>query len=315
MTGDSRAAATGAGGDPPRRALRAAYFTRIPNVGDRVAPLVLEAISGRPARRVSDLRRPHILSVGSLMAWATPASQIWGTGVIDPEGGTGRARKGNVHALRGPLSHRALGRAGIALAEVPFGDPGFLAPALLGIERPGAPTHRVGLVCHYLDRDHPILRQMMQEPDVLDLDVRGPPEPFLARMASCAVVVSTSLHGLVFAEALGLPNLWVKAGDKLIGGEFKFADWFATTARPQARPHLLAPGDSAAALAARAELRESRIDREALRAAFPFDRLDDLQVEDSGDEEDGLAVGPERRDALGRARMMAGKLADRLRRR
>jgi pyruvyltransferase len=310
MTGEGpdeaagRLASTAA--DDGRRlpALRAAYFTRVPNVGDRVTPLVLEAITGRPVRRISDLSRPHILSVGSLMAWATPASQIWGTGVIDPEGGVGRSRKGAVHALRGPLTHRALRRGGVALADVPFGDPGFLAPALLGVTRSGAPTFPVGLVAHYLDRHDPGLRAMLTSAGVADLDVSEPPAAFLGRMADCAAVISTSLHGLVFAEALGIPSLWVKAGDRLIGGDFKFADWFATTARPQARPHLLAPGDTALALAARAELRESLIDPSALRAAFPMHQLDDLQSD-----EDEAFGAPGRRGVVAGAKRVARRLA------
>jgi pyruvyltransferase len=295
---------------PAGRALRAAYFNRVPNVGDMVTPLVLAAVTGCPARHVADRSKPHILSVGSVMAWATPASQIWGAGVIDPEGGTGRARKRNVHAVRGPLSHRAIRRDGLALGDVPFGDPGFLAPALLGVGRPDSPWRPVGLVCHYLDRDHPTLRRMMTEPGVADLDVREAPEVFLARMAGCAAVVSTSLHGLIFAEALGIPNLWVKAGDRLIGGEFKFADWFATTARPQSRPHVLASGDTALALGARAELRESLIDRRALTAAFPFHALEELQAEQAAWETDAEPSGP---GVLGRARGMMAKLANRVR--
>jgi pyruvyltransferase len=300
------------GGDP-ERALRAAFFTRVPNVGDRVAPLILRAITGRPANLVTDLRKPHILSVGSLMAWATPASQVWGTGVIDPEGATGRARKQHVHALRGPMSLRVLRRNGIAVGDVPLGDPGYLAPAALNIERsPSAPVHPVGLVAHYLDRGQPILAEMLREPGVVDLDVGETPERFLARMADCAAVISTSLHGLVFAEALGIPNLWVKAGDKLIGGEFKFSDWFATTARPQVRPHVLTDGDSALALAARAELRESLIDVQALTAAFPFERLDELQDDAAGAGERPPAAARGGRP-LGGLGALVARIADRLR--
>ena len=113
---------------------------------------------------------------------------------------------------------------------------------------------------------------------VLDLNVHETPIAFLRRMSTCAVVLSTSLHGLVFAEALGIPNLWVKAGDRLPGGEFKFHDWFSTTARPQLSPWRLTEADSASALATQAALHESVIDAAALTGAFPHAHLSALTV-------------------------------------
>ncbi len=261
----------------PVSAVRTAYFDRVPNVGDQVNPLLLAAITGRRAVQATDLFQPHLLAVGSLMARSTRVSQVWGTGVIDPDGGVGGVMKANVHAVRGQLSYAALRSSGVSMGDVALGDPAFLAPELLGISKAAAPSYAIGLVRHYLDRDNPMWARWKAAPGVVDLDVGAAPGVFLAQMAQCAVVISTSLHGLVFAEALGIPNLWVRAGDALIGGEFKFRDWFSTTRRPQAAPHLLQANDAPADLAAGAAIRESAIDASALRSAFPHHRLEELQ--------------------------------------
>src|SRR6185437_12330129 len=79
-----------------------------------------------------------------------------------------------------------------------------------------------------------------------------------------------------FAEALGIPNLWVTCGDAIAGGSFKFDDWFSTTAKPQEAAHVLGSMDTAAQLSGRASLHECTIDAEALRSAFPIDRLDQI---------------------------------------
>jgi hypothetical protein len=132
------------------------------------------------------------------------------------------------------------------------------------------------LVAHYVDRDHPVVQRLLQNPDVLDLNVHQDADAFLRAMAQCKTVVSSSLHGLVFAEALGIPNLWVTATGKVAGSGFKFNDWFSTTDRPQEKPVQLTAKSRARKLAARAETHESQIDRRELLSAFPFERIDEL---------------------------------------
>ncbi|HEV8397066.1 MAG TPA: polysaccharide pyruvyl transferase family protein [Vicinamibacterales bacterium] len=220
--------------------------------------------------------QPHLVAIGSVMSTTTALSQVWGTGVMHPDFGTGGALAQNIHALRGRLTHEVMRQGGVMVGDVPLGDPGYLAPSLLGIAQAVTPTFRVGLVCHYTDRHHPVLRRMMQEAGVVDLDVHAPPEVFLRRMAECETVISSSLHGLVFAEALRIPNLWIQAGHEIAGDGFKFRDWFTTTRRPQAAPHQIESGDTAEALAARTERRESTIDVAALTQSFPHRHLDEM---------------------------------------
>lgn len=257
--------------DPP---LPAAYFIRIPNVGDAINPSLISALTGRNVRHTADRTAPHLLAIGSLMGSAVPMSQVWGTGLIHPDGGIGAPVAENVHAVRGQLTYSALRAAGLALRDVPLGDPAYLAPTLLGFKRSVAPRFRVGIAAHYVDRYHPVLRRMMGEPGVVDLNVHDSPHSFLSLVAECEAVLSTSLHGLVFAEALGIPSLWLKAGDEIIGGEFKFQDWFSTTANPQASAYVLSSTDTSEALAGKAEPRASTIDSSALSGAFPIRSLD-----------------------------------------
>jgi pyruvyltransferase len=54
-----------------------------------------------------------------------------------------------------------------------------------------------------------------------------PLEDYLCALLSCRIIVSSSLHGLIFAHAYGLPAIWIKLSDRLVGGEFKFHDHYA----------------------------------------------------------------------------------------
>ncbi|WOJ89492.1 polysaccharide pyruvyl transferase family protein [Methylocapsa polymorpha] len=203
-------------------------------------------------------------------------SHIWGTGVMHPHYGVGSAVASNIHAVRGKLSHCALHQGGIDVSDVPLGDPGFLAPALFGIAKSARPTNRLGVVPHYVERANRHFRRLVAEPGVSDLNVHADPEQFLRAMADCEAVISSSLHGLIFAEALGIPNLWVTASNEIAGGPFKFDDWFSTTATPQMSGHPLASTDTVDSLIDRTILHNSTIDVEALHAAFPHNLLNKI---------------------------------------
>jgi hypothetical protein len=253
--------------------VRIRYFLRVPNVGDRVNPSIVTGLTGEPTRFECDDRLPHLLCIGSLMASAGPASLVWGTGVMHPDLGLGAPQSRNIFAVRGELSAAALRRAGLLAQDVPFGDPALLAPGLLGIAAAADPRFSLGVVAHYVDRSHRAVNRLLALPGVRDLDVRLEPAEFLAAMADCRAIASSSLHGLIFAEALGLPSLWIQATNEIAGDGFKFRDWFTTTERPQQKPLRLDGSEQPAELAKRAERRASTVSTGELSAAFPRHRL------------------------------------------
>lgn len=47
-------------------------------------------------------------------------------------------------------------------------------------------------------------------------------------IAICSRIYSQSLHGLIVADALGIPNVWIAPGPLMAGDTFKFFDYFST---------------------------------------------------------------------------------------
>jgi Polysaccharide pyruvyl transferase len=45
-------------------------------------------------------------------------------------------------------------------------------------------------------------------------------------MSTCETIVSSSLHGVIFAHSLSIPALPIQVTTKLFGGEFKFIDYY-----------------------------------------------------------------------------------------
>jgi pyruvyltransferase len=249
-------------------AVRLHYFLRVKNIGDRVNPTIVSAATGHATRWTTDSQQDHLLAIGSMMAAATPRSLVWGTGVIHPAIGIGGADPGRVLAVRGKLSHAEFARAGQPLGDVPLGDPGFLMPRLLGLRREREPLFELGVVPHYVDREHPFVEALGQMDGVAVLDVTRPEAEFFPALCSCRAVISSSLHGLIFAESLGIPNLWIELSDRVIGEGFKFRDWFSLAAAPQAAPFRPGEVEPTLRLAQRCTLHDIHIDASSLLAAL-----------------------------------------------
>ena len=82
---------------------------------------------------------------------------------------------------------------------------------------------------HYADRRDPRLERLRKAypEDVVVIDVRQKPEPVIREIARCETILSSSLHGLVTADSLGIPNGWLRLSDRVLGGGFKFRDYYS----------------------------------------------------------------------------------------
>ena len=256
------------GGDPNLNPIRASYFQRVRNIGDAVAPYLLESVAGRSTVSARSTDLPYILSIGSLIQTSTPQAVIWGTGLIHPSAGVGNPDARRILAVRGKLTHAELVRNGVRIGDVPLGDPGILIPRLLQNNRSAAVRYPLGLVPHYFDRDHPFFLDAAKDPSVKVLDVCDPAETFFADISSCDAIASSSLHGLIFGEALGLPTLWLEVSDKVVGLGFKFADWFSLARSPQREPVRPRAFVTAAEIVRACEPRQIEIDKAAMLKAI-----------------------------------------------
>lgn len=242
-------------------------FTKVANVGDRInLPLISRLF--RVQAVLASLTEDHVLAIGSILQLANSGSRIWGTGLLRADLPVNNITPRYVRAVRGKLTYAALRERGIALRDIPLGDPAFLIARLM--RRDQQKNYRLGIVAHYVDRGHPWVRRLLADPDVADLNVHEEPDTFLSKMAGCEAVVSSSLHGLIFAEALSIPNVWVKLSDKVLGDGFKFRDWFSLAGSPQVEPEGPGSTDSADDFARKARLHDFRIDAEGLMRSFPL---------------------------------------------
>ena len=231
----------------------------------------------------------HYLTVGSVLRMADAHSIVWGSGFIDHNDGIGLMRWGpsanerlaipaKVCAVRGKLTRKKLLDFGIQCPEV-YGDPALLMPLLYAPSR--GKRYELGIIPHYTDLLSPIIRRLATDPRVcvinmlksrLEQLIEYPAtyERVVDAVVQCETIVSGSLHGLILAEAYGIPCKWVQVGNRNIGDGFKYLDFFSSVGRNDVAPMVLDDGSGVSAILASFAAYVARVDTGALLRACPF---------------------------------------------
>ena len=260
--------------DPVRRfAIKAAYRGRVPlhwcegsNWGDALSPVLVELLSGKPVLHLDGLHHDRYFAIGSILDGANERAEIWGSGFIRDNGMVIGKPKA-IHAVRGPLSRALLLQQGVDCPEV-YGDPALLLPHFFN---PDVPKHySVGIIPHYVDKKSAWLERYRHAPGVLILDIEGGIQDFVCAVKSCEVVISSSLHGLICADAYGIPNAWVQFSDEVVGGDFKFRDYCRSIGADDPEPLRMTEMTELDFVVGKSEARPLHIDLRKLLLACPF---------------------------------------------
>lgn len=250
-----------------KRSIPVAWFRKFPNFGDALNPWLLERITGRPVEPFDILdppEHPHLVAIGSILHFALPQARAWGTGLMTADDELKGPPK-TIHAVRGSLTRDALRARGLAAPDI-LGDPALLAPRFYDpwIVRKAD----WGIVPHFTDRDHPWVRRC-REDGARVIDVFAPVRTVLRRIKGCRTILSSSLHGLIVAEAYGIPTRWIALGDQVVGDGFKFRDHYAALGLPEESAFPIRPDTRPGEVRETATRKKIPLDLDALLAALP----------------------------------------------
>ena len=243
----------------PRMAL-CNYVNKAGNFGDEIGPAVttrlLEDLLGCSAVNLKSLnlaidnkirkleRWTCLFTLGSIFHFVRSGDHVWGTGINPP-----RQRKyaSNItlHAVRGELTQGLLRHQNLIDKRLPIGDPGFAVPTLFP-EFMAMRTAAIKLNEGKPDRHCfvPHAHDATTANEELNKSIRIIPvfqhwEPVVESLATeCDYVASSSLHGIIESDALGIPFLWIQWENSTTSrteGEFKYQDYFSTVNRVVSR--------------------------------------------------------------------------------
>ncbi|WP_157893289.1 polysaccharide pyruvyl transferase family protein [Salegentibacter sediminis] len=167
-----------------------------------------------------------LFAIGSILNGDLNNSVIWGSGFIHPtEKKIGKPFK--VLAVRGKYSAEILKKQGISFNGV-YGDPALLFPSIYNPSI--SKKFKLGIIPHYTElKDFEKHKEEYSKKNILLISpmVKEDIHNFIDQILSCENIASSSLHGLIVADAYGIPSIRFKFKNELVGGDFKFKDYYS----------------------------------------------------------------------------------------
>ena len=185
------------------------------NFGDALSPYLFEKITGKKA--ILNTEDPHVMMVGSILSEAKSNTTVWGAGL-------GRfdevVPKCDLRAVRGKLSQKKAQESGME-CEV-LGDPALLLPRFYSPSV--VKKYNFGIIPHFVDWY--TAHQHFKGYKIIN--ILADTETVIREILSCYSIASSCLHGLIAAEAYGIPTGHITFGDTLSGDGFKFQDYYSS---------------------------------------------------------------------------------------
>jgi pyruvyltransferase len=260
--------------------IEAYWWDEKKNFGDWIGPWLISEITGRPVINIKDQNSINaIFSVGSVIEHISKNhkdSIIWGSGLIKKIENKNHKKNvaniKNINAVRGKLTYQELTeKCGIYVPKI-FGDPALLLPKFYN-PRIDINTKKPSICPHYIHYNYFKNEDLSKNFKIVN--VLENPKKVIDEIVNSSLCISSSLHGIIIAQAYGVPWVWLQIVDKpLFGVDFKFHDFFSTCKSGNI-PHVKLNADNInysnmLNISKKANLNELNICLDELLNAFPF---------------------------------------------
>jgi pyruvyltransferase len=206
------------------------------NFGDFLSYHLVAALSQSRVRIAQQEERGKLLAIGSILWSLQDQDVIWGSGAHRENQVPSRSIA-SCHAVRGPLTLRELKRAGSVSTdrEPLFFDPAILLPLLHpNLKSPLKIKGQTSIVPHYTDMQK--VKDWLKETGqaISIIDPMDHPLKVAQKIAQSERVLSSSLHGIILADAFNVPVVPLRlAGNR--EPEFKYVDYYEGSGRSAPR--------------------------------------------------------------------------------
>jgi pyruvyltransferase len=214
------------------------------NWGDQLNPWLFSKIKGVSIEKInriplsSEELIPRYYMIGSILNYIySPDIEVWGSGLGFHKVPLKFFPK-KIHAVRGPLTRRALINFGCDCPDV-YGDPALLLPRYYTSRV--KKEYKYGIIQHFSHKeDTPWVSKYRNDPTVNIIDVKNPSIiGFIDEINKCDIILSESLHGIICSDAYGIPSYHINFTPNNEYNWFKFNDYYLSVGRPLIPPYHL----------------------------------------------------------------------------
>lgn len=213
--------------------LKLFWWNKKYNFGDTINYELALNISNKEVEWVpSNYNKEYFMAIGSILHRSNSKTLVWGSGLISKSSYPIEKPK-EIFAVRGPLTRERLLNLGIKCPDV-YGDPALLFPIYFNpkIEK----RYELGIIPHYIDKNHNFFKnKFTSDVNIIDIENKNPYN-FIKEVLQCKKIISSSLHGLIIADAYDIPSIHVNFSNNIKGGNFKFNDYFLSVKREVSDP-------------------------------------------------------------------------------
>lgn len=195
------------------------------NFGDCLSPDILKYYGLTPVY-VPNTKRANIVLAGSILQWI-PSDY---SGIIVGTGGDKQDYSfpnAEILAVRGKLTLQNIQSLN---KNIKIGDPGLLMPYVYPeiVQK----KYKLGIVPHFVDKNEAFLKRWKEVfgSQVLFIDVLRSPKEVIEEIKQCEYIISSSLHGLIIADAFHIPNARIVCRNTMPTSfyDYKFDDYFSS---------------------------------------------------------------------------------------
>ena len=205
--------------------VKAYWFNRVPNFGDLLNPILLKHYGLTPLHVSRQAAEALVIGSNLDMQKDDFSGYIVGTGLKNDI--YKEFPKAKIFAVRGEFTRERID----IQKKIPIGDPGLLIPMM--VKKPEKKIYLLGIVPHFIDKNDEKLKRITSRKNnkITIIDVQTKPKNVIKNIMQCEYILSSSLHGLIAADSLGIPNGWIILSDKVQGKGFKFYDYASAFGR------------------------------------------------------------------------------------
>ena len=249
--------------------------TRCPyNLGDFLGNVVVKWMLDNKGLSLDDYveHKKHLFTVGSGAVKSYQNMTLWGSGVEREIPQRIRRffqkswfRKLDIRAVRGPMSRAYIMKLGHNCPEV-YGDPAILMPLIYNNITGFGKKYEISIIPQLVTEKK--IREKYPDAHIISMNTDDY-KSVIDQIVQSKKIISSSLHGVILADAYGVPSVWYRGVGKDI--DFKYLDYYASTGR---KPETIPTTIEEALKTEPMPLPDLKPLQEGLLKSFPYDLWD-----------------------------------------